>query len=254
VARAYRFTLVLNLLGIGAGLVMYFFLGRLVESATAPALGAYATTYFPFVLVGLAFFNCLSVGMDSFLDAVRTEQRSGTLEALLVSPAPTALVLAGGIVWPLLLALVYVVVYLAGGALLFGADWSRADWPSIAVLLLLTLAQAGGLGLLLAGLVLIVKRGESALTFLSAALGLLIGVYYPVEVLPEPLRTVAAWLPLTRTLHALRRAAFEGVPLLTLWPDLLYLAATTLLLLVVGRRWLAFALAQARRDGSLGHF
>ena len=56
-ARAYRFPFVLQLLGIIFGLVMYFFLGRLVQPAANPALRGYNADYFAFVLVGLAFLT-----------------------------------------------------------------------------------------------------------------------------------------------------------------------------------------------------
>src|SRR5437016_2151937 len=96
-ARAYRFPFMLQLLVIIFGLVMYFFLGRLVQPSADPALRGYNADYFAFVLVGLAFFNCLYVGMSSFVETVRNEQRSGTLEVLLVCPTSPALTLSGGV-------------------------------------------------------------------------------------------------------------------------------------------------------------
>ena len=253
-ARSYRFAFVLQLVGVASGLWMYFFLSQTVAGNRAPALSAYGGSFFGFVLVGVAFWGLLSTGFLGTLQAIRTEQRNGTLEALLVAPVPAWLVVLGGVVQPLLLGCLDLVVYLAGGALFFGVDWGQANWVSLVVLLALAVAHTAALGLFLTALILVVKRGDAAAGVLGAGLGLLTGIFYPVEVLPPALQFLAGLLPLTHALRGMRLALFRGAGLLTLAPEIALLGLSTLLLAALGAWALDRALDRARAAGSLAQF
>lgn len=252
-ARSYRFSFLLQLFGIASGLWMYFFLGRVVGEGL-PALAAYGGSFFAFVLVGVTFWNLLSTALLGTLNAIRAEQRSGTLEALLTMPVPAWLIVLGGLAWPLVLGVIEVALYLAGGGLFFGIDWGQADWPALGVLLALAVAHGAALGLFIAAVMILVKRGEPLAWMLSSVLGLLTGVFYPIEVLPEPIRLLAEAFPLTHALRAMRLALFRAASLGTLWGEIAFLGGSTLLLALAGTWALNRALDHARAEGSLAQF
>jgi ABC-2 type transport system permease protein len=80
------------------------------------------------------------------------------------------------------------------------------------------------------------------------------GISYPLQVLPAWMQTVAAALPLTYAIHALRAVTLAGATLVQIGPDLAALAVCALVLPALG--YLAFAITErrARRTGSLGQY
>jgi len=252
--RSYRFAFVLQLAGIATSLWMYFFLSRTMGNGPSPALAAYGGDLFGFIIVGTAFWGLLSTALTGTLNAVRSEQRGGTMEALLVTTTPAWLLVLGGIGLPLLIGLGQLVLYLAGAALVFHVDWGRADWGAVALLLGLALAHTATLGLLVAALIIVIKRGDGVVALLTGAIALLTGIFYPIEVLPLPLQWLARGLPLTYALRGLRQALFHAGAPGEIGSALLILAGTTVLLGPPAAWLLQRALAHARRDGHLAGF
>jgi ABC-2 type transport system permease protein len=79
-------------------------------------------------------------------------------------------------------------------------------------------------------------------------------VYFPLSVVPEWLQKVAAWIPLTYALSAMRGAVLEGRPLAALVPDLRMLALFAAVLIPLSMAGFSAALTKARRDGSLAQY
>jgi ABC-2 type transport system permease protein len=253
-ARTYRFSFVVQLFGIASGLWMYFFLGRMVGDRLTPALAAYGSSFFSFVLVGVAFWGLLAKAMLGTLNAIQSEQRSGTMEALLVTPTRPWLLILGGLALPLILGAVELLLYLAGGALFFHVDLTQANWPAVLLLLTLTVAHGAALGLFIASFIIVVKRGDSIALLPVSVLGLLIGIFYPVEVLPAPLQLLSNLIPLTYALRGMRQALFRSASLGSLWIEISVMALSTAVLAALAAWVLNRALGYARIEGSLARF
>jgi ABC-2 type transport system permease protein len=243
----------MQLFGIASGLWTYFFLGRMVEGGTTSAFLPASADFFSFVLVGVAFWGLLSTAILGTLNSIQAEQRSGTLEAILVSSAPPWSVILGGAMLPLLIGVLEMLLYLAGGAYFFNVDWGRAHWPALAALVGLAVAHGAALGFIVAAVVIVIKRGEAVAWVLISVLAMLSGVFYPVEVLPEPLHVISEMLPLTYALRGMREALFVGGSP-AVWLYAVVLALSTLLLMLTGAWALKRAIDVARTEGSLAHF
>jgi ABC-2 type transport system permease protein len=256
ISRSYRLSFILQMINIASGLWMYFFLSRALNVTGTPGanINGYGGDLFAFILVGMAFSNLQNTAMTGAITTIRAEQRSGTLEALLTTPIPPWLIILGGIGLPLLISIVEIVLYLAGGAVFFGTDWSHANWPALMVLLILAVAHGIALGLWVAALIIIVKRGEQITYLLLGTLTLITGVYYPVEVLPLPLQAIAEVIPITHALRAIRRALFSGSSIDSLATEITILGLSTLLLALLGVWLFNRALDYARSEGSLSQF
>ncbi len=252
--RSYRFAFVLQLAGIATSLWMYFFLSRTMGDGPRAVLAAYGGNLFGFIIVGTAFWGVLSTALTGTLNAVRSEQRGGTMEALLVTTTPPWLLVLGGMGLPLLIGVGQMVLYLAGAVLVFHVDWGQADWGAAALLLLLALAHTATLGLLVAAVIIVVKRGDGLVALLTGLLALLTGIFYPIEVLPLPLQWLARGLPLTYALRGLRQALFHAGAPGEIGNALLILAGATVLVGPPAGWLLNRALAHARRDGHLAGF
>ncbi len=251
IARSYRLSFIYQTVGTFFSVFMFYFIARLVGETAAPSLAAYGGAYFPFVLIGIAFYRFLGVGLSAFSNAVREGQISGTLEAMLVTPTRPVSILIGSSIWPFLFAGYLVLLYLLLGAAFFGFQAGHANLFSVSVVLVVTLLCFSGLGILSAAFVMRYKRGDPVLFVAGTLSALLGGTYYPVSILPEMLQKCSALLPLTYSLRAMRLAILQGASLGELAGDLTVLGLFAVVgipgsLIVFGR-----ALRCAKKEGTL---
>jgi ABC-2 type transport system permease protein len=87
----------------------------------------------------------------------------------------------------------------------------------------------------------------------SALSWLLGGVFVPVSLLPAPLQRLAAWLPITHVVDALRQVVLRGATLADIRADVLVLSAITAVGVPAGVLAVQFGIDRAKRAGSLAH-
>jgi ABC-2 type transport system permease protein len=251
---SYRLGFVLEVLAVLFFVGGFFFVGRLVTPANLPALAEYGGDYFSFVLVGIALIGFQYAALSSFSEVIRMGQVTGTLEAMLVTPTRLGTVLAGSALSSFLSAAVRVMLYLALGALAFGARLGGADLPTAFLALVLAVLAESGFGLFSAAFIMVLKRGDPVNFLLSGTATLLSGIYYPLSVLPGVLQALAHLLPLTYALRAMRGALLLGRGPVELARDLGMLALFAAVLLPLGLAAFRWAVRFARRAGSLGQY
>ena len=83
VARSYRAAFAIELFQALFGSASFYFLSRFVESPALRKSLPPGTTYFSFALVGIAFFDYLSVALTTFDASLQEARQNGTLENLL---------------------------------------------------------------------------------------------------------------------------------------------------------------------------
>jgi ABC-2 type transport system permease protein len=251
---SYRLSFLLQVLGILFSSASFYFVAQLLGSTAASRLGRYGGDYFGFVLIGIAFVGYQGVALHAFSGVIRSAQSLGTLEAMLVTPTRLSTVLVSSSLWNFGFTSLRVVIYLLAGVLVFGADLRGANLLAGLVVLLLTILTLSSIGVLSASFIMVFKRG-SPINFLIGSLSSLLGgVYYPLEVLPGWLRTVARVFPLTYSLEAMRRALLAGEGIAKLGQELAVLSGFSIALLPLSLIAFRQAVRQAKRDGSLTHF
>ncbi|MGC8874590.1 MAG: ABC transporter ATP-binding protein/permease [Chloroflexia bacterium] len=251
---SYRLATVLQIAGILFSVTAFYFVARLLGGAASPVLSEYGGDYFAFVLIGIAYSAYQSAGLFSFSEAIRGGQMQGTLEAMLLTPTSVGHILFMSALWSFALASLQVLLYLATGAILFGAPVGPVHVGTALLTLLLSILAFSGLGILSAGFILVTKRGDPIGMALTALSTLLSGVYYPVALLPRPLRALASFLPMTHALRAMRLALLQGATPSQVSAELRALALFVLLLFPGGLLAFQEALRRARREGSLGQY
>jgi ABC-2 type transport system permease protein len=85
-AISYRFRVLLRFTGSLLFLLIVYFVGKTFSGTMSPHLERYGGDYFPFVLVGIAVSNFVTVGLGALAQEIRSAQVQGTLEALLSTP------------------------------------------------------------------------------------------------------------------------------------------------------------------------
>lgn len=253
-ASSYRLNFVGNYLGSALVLLFFYVLAQFYGVARPAALADYGGDYFTFLLIGGVFARYLSLGLRNFGRELEHELTAGTVEPLMVTATPPMLALLGASLWSLIEGLVLLVAQLLVGALVFGADFSRANWAAAAGLTLLTVVALNSWGLFTAAFVLAFKRADPLSWLVDVTLYMLAGVYFPVQILPDWLRAIAYALPLSHALEGLRFALMRGDSLAELWRYVIILLGFNALLLPLGGWALHAALRHVKRSGSLGHY
>ncbi|MDT8305257.1 MAG: ABC transporter permease [Anaerolineae bacterium] len=250
---SYRISFLLSFSGVIFTSVTYYFLSRLFGDNVAPFLGEYGGDYFAFAIIGVAFASYFGLGLNGFARALREAQTTGTLEAMMMTPAPVSTIVLGSAAWSYAFTTLRVLVYLLLGILL-GLDLRGANYLAALVTLLVAIVAFASLGIIAAGIIMVIKRGDPVTALFNSVAALVGGVYYPIAVMPDWLQAVAHLLPITYALNAMRLALLGDATWAEILPDLLALTAFAVVLFPLSLFVFARAVEWARRDGSLAHY
>jgi ABC-2 type transport system permease protein len=193
------------------------------------------------LLIGAVIWAYLGIIFEILTETVAWERWEGTIEYTFMAPLSRSVHLLGmG-----LFALAYGV---ARAALLFGVvafffDLEMPEANFLAAIVVLAVASVSfvGLGIMTAVLPLISPEKGSQLGFIAQGMLLVVsGVYYSVEVLPEPMQWLATISPATYALDGIRDAIIEGAGVGAMGDELLPLA-------IIGALSIPLGLAVFRR-------
>jgi ABC-2 type transport system permease protein len=254
VARSYRFAFLIEMFQALFGSASFYFLSRFVDNPTLRKSLPPGTNYFSFALVGIAFFDYLSVALSTFDGSLQEARQNGTLENLLVTQTSLPVILAGSSVYPFAWMSLHTAIYLGWGAILFGFPLQGANWLGALIVLAASVLAFSGLGILSASYLLIFKRGNPvnwAILGLSTVVG---GMMYPISVLPKWLQFVARLIPVTYSLEGMRAAILGHASLRELLPSIAALLLFAAILLPVSFAVFSWALRRTKITGTLTHF
>jgi ABC-2 type transport system permease protein len=251
---SYRLAFLLELVGILPTILMFFFLSKLFGDMISGPLREYGGHYFPFVLIGIAAQSYLSLSLRSFATSIREAQLTGTLEAVLTTPIPLSIFLLGSTLYPFVLNALRILIYLAAGSVLFGAELHWSHWPVFVSVLIFTVAACCGLGILSASFTIFFKKGDPLNWVFTVGSWLLGGVYYPVSVLPGWVQKIADFIPMTHTLEAFRLILLGDRNFTAVAGHLLALCLWSLVVLPLSLHFFRYAVDHARIKGNLGHY
>ena len=251
IEASYKFAFLFNIFSVAAGILTYFFIDKLFGHRITSHLEEFKVNYFSYVLLSMAFFSYIGVGIGSFSSRIRSEQLQGTLESLLSTPTDVSIILLSMGLWNLIFATFDVFIYIMLGIFLFGIDFSNLNILSTIVILFLTVISFSSLGILSASFIIILKKGNPVAWAINTLEGLLGGVFFPVSVLPALLQSIAKCLPITYAIRGIQLAVYRGYSLGQLTAEWVFLLVFCLVLVPASLYSFIFALKRARRQGSL---
>ena len=187
---SYRVGFAFQSVSIVLQLALFFYLSRVVDNAKFAASQNLNEGYFGYAAVGLALLTIVSVSLSSFSYKLREEQTTGTLEALMATPRSPSLLVLSSAVYDMIRATVTGLLLIAAAVAIFSLrlDLDPASIGVATVALVGCLALFTSLGVAVAAFTIVFKRGTMLLALVVTALALLGGVYFPIEVLPDPHR------------------------------------------------------------------
>jgi ABC-2 type transport system permease protein len=250
VTRSYRLAFVSDAFSGLVGLAVYYFISELFGEFTPNDLQG-APTYFAFAAVGAILSAVIYAASAGISDQLRVEQLTGTLEALATHPINPSEMCIGFTGFPLLFALLRSLLYLLVGATWMDVDLEQMSWLGVFIVLLSAGFALSSLGILSAGAVLIIKRGDALAALAIVGMTLLSGSVFPISAMPEWLETIGQVMPLRFAFDGVRTALFEGEG----WTvDAAALAGFGAITLPMSVFFFSFALTHAKRAGSLSQY
>jgi ABC-2 type transport system permease protein len=254
IESSYHIAFVFQLIEALFAVATFYYLSHFVDSPELTRSLPVGQNYFSFALVGIAFFDYMSVSMNTFDQTIEEARRNGTFEAMLVTDTSVPVILAGSALFPFVLFSLRTSIYLGWGLLFFGFPAGRANWIGAIVVLAASVLAFAGVGILSASYMLLFMRGNPVKWLLLGISGVLGGMMYPVSVLPHWLQTLARLLPITYSLEGLRAALLGGAGFGELWHSISALLLFAGVLLPVSWIIFSWALRRTKTLGTLTHF
>jgi ABC-2 type transport system permease protein len=252
VAWSYRMSFFSDLVNLAGQIVVFYFVGRLVDADRLPKFNGTSVTYLEFAAVGIVLGIFIQFGLDRVSTAMRGEQLMGTLEAVLMTPTAPSTIQIGSVAFDLVYIPLRTAAFLGAVTLAFGLNFSAGGIFPALLLLLAFIPFVWGLGVLTAALLLTFRRGGGFVGLGAVILGLLSGVYFPLTLLPGWLSDIAEDNPVALAIQGMRDTLLGGASLSDVAPALALLLPLSALALVVGLGAFRLAVRRERRRGTLG--
>lgn len=231
-----------------AQLATFYYLAR----AVGPQFRPEGMPYFLFLLIGTGFYTFLLSGTHSFLRTIQESQQTGTLEVLLTTATPAAVLVSLGALSAFGEGLLQFVVYIGAGIFLCAPVLQMSV---VACLLAFgfSIWSAFAIGLFAAGMQISTHKGSAVLWAFGSGAWLLSGTLFPVAALPKPVQMISYFIPFTHSLAAMRLAmlggSFEAIS-----REVEILAVFALFLVPAGIVFFSWMVRRARQNGTLSFY
>ncbi|MBN1430419.1 MAG: ABC transporter permease [Anaerolineae bacterium] len=211
--------------------------------------GRYLVLY---LVIGTLVWRYLSTIFYWITDVIGIERWEGTIEYTLMAPISRLTHMAGQTFFAVVYSLFFTAIVLIANVIVFKIDMRQANLLGGTLVLLAGSFSFIGVGIMASILPLLFPERGSQMTHVIIALLLLVsGVYYPINVLPSPLKEMATFSPATYVLDGTRRALLEGAPTSEMWPYIWPVLIMGALLIPVGLWVFRQAELYAKRAGKL---
>ena len=206
-----------------------------VVTLQSEAVDARNLGYIDFLMPGVIGMSIMQLGLFSVAFSFVTMKREGVLRRLLATPLNPATLLVAQVFTRLVVVVIQTVILAAVAVFVFGAEFAGNFF---AVLLA---AGMGGavflaLGFAVSGWARTEQQAAPLANIVSLPMMFLSGVFFSRDVLPNVLRTVTDYLPLTYLVEAIRGMTVQGDSIITQWPNFLGLAVWLVVAFVIANR------------------
>ena len=188
---------------------MPMLLGRATAGDQAGANFAANTgtaNYVAYLLIGSSVFNLVSATFGIVARWLRFEQETGTLESVFLTPTSSLTLLTGVAVYSWIRGVVPSLLSYVIGCLVFGVNPLEGDLLLALLFILCGLLPLLGVAALFGALVLKIKESNALLGLAQWVLSFLMGIFFPVAVLPPFVRFIAMLFPPTWMTNGVRSA------------------------------------------------
>jgi ABC-type multidrug transport system permease subunit len=174
----------------------------------------------------MVMFVLMSVLVTGALRLLQ-DREHGYLQRLLAFPISAGGVVTAQFISLLTLGFAETAYFLLLGRFLFGQSLGSHPWAVFGIMVLMV-AAASGVGVLIGSTLRKLKQATAIGVFVTLVLSALGGCWWPLEILPDSIKTAAMTLPTGQTMHAMvRLMVWDDSPAQVL-PNALYLVTFAL--------------------------
>ncbi|NHM14730.1 ABC transporter permease [Xiamenia xianingshaonis] len=192
---------------------------------TAPAYDGASFSFLEQSFGALCAISICAGGLMGLPLVVSDYRERKILKRFKVTPATPSIILVVELAIYVLYALASAVILFIAASLFWGVRF-QGSVPLFLLSWLLTVASSLSIGVMVGGLAKNAKTASVWACVLYFPSLVFSGATLPFEVLPEPVQNVAAYLPLTQGMQAMK-GAFLGTPFDLFGPQLVVLVAAT---------------------------
>jgi ABC-2 type transport system permease protein len=233
---------------VGQGLLQQAVAGAMIAAfpgsiPDAPAFGAPVTFesvesrdlgYIDFLVPGIVGMTVMQLGLFGVAFGFVQLKRTGALRRLFATPTSPAYFLSAQVASRLVLGYVQVAI-LIGIGIWFGLQMF-GSWLVLAVIIGLALLIFLAVGFGVAGWAKNEDQAAPVANLISLPMLFLSGVFFPRDAMPEFLRGITQYMPLTYVNEALRGVMNDGAGLVDLGPQLLGMGVWAVITFVIAVR------------------
>lgn len=190
--------------------------------------------YIDFLVPGIVGMTVMQLGLFGVAFGFVQLKRTGALRRLFATPTPPAYFLSAQVASRLVLGYVQVAI-LVGIGIWFGLQMF-GSWLVLAVIVGLALLIFLAVGFGVAGWAKNEDQAAPVANLISLPMLFLSGVFFPRDAMPELLRGITQFMPLTYVNEALRGVMNDGATLVDLGPQLLGMGVWALITFVIAVR------------------
>lgn len=239
--------------------VGYIFMAKALSGPEGTSLTDFqaltgTTDYRSFIIIGSILWMWMNATLWNSGMQLREEQMRGTLESNWLCPIWRGSLLVGGSLVKVLLSMATLVISVIELRIIYGIQLVGSNPGLLIFILFLAMMIVYGIGMAFASLVLRFKEANALVFLVRGIFMIFCGVSFPIEVLPDWMRSVAMWLPLTYAIRDMRLVLLTDVTLSQLLPDLLILTGFAIFLPLLGYGMFVLAERTARRTGELARY
>jgi ABC-2 type transport system permease protein len=204
------------------------------------------------LLIGAVIWAYLGIIFEIITETVAWERWEGTIEYTFMAPLSRPVHLGGMGVFAVAYGVVRAALLFGAIAFFFDLQMPEADFGAALVVLAVASISFIGIGMMTAVLPLVSPEKGSQLGFIAQGTLLVVsGIYYSVEVLPEPMQMVSVISPATYALDGIRAAILEGAGLETMGDELLALLVIGVISIPLGLAVFRWGERYAKQHGKL---
>ena len=160
--------------------------------------------YVAFLLIGSNVFALVSSAFWHIAYWVRFEQETGTLEAIYTTPTSSTTLAAGVALYSAIRGVTAALIAYIVGCAIFRVNPFQGDVLLAVLFLFVGLIPLYGVTFLFGALVLKVKESNALINLMQWGVSFLMGIFFPVTVLPPFLRMIAQLFPPTWMVNGVR--------------------------------------------------
>jgi ABC-2 type transport system permease protein len=187
--------------------------------------------YIDFLVPGIVGMTVMQLGLFGVAFGFVQLKRTGALRRLFATPTPPAYFLSAQVASRVVLGYLQVAI-LVGIGIWFGLQMF-GSWLVLAVIIGLALLIFLAMGFGIAGWAKNEDQAAPVANLVSLPMLFLSGVFFPREAMPDVLRSITGFMPLTYVNEALRSVMNEGAALVDLGPQLLGMGVWAVISFVV---------------------